>query len=83
MSPARATARVARSTRAVCIFQSSFALEIAVKVTLPKRLVTPRNPFVAAARMRRAGSHRACARSVRQSERRAIARELNAMSRSP
>ena len=54
-----------------------------MKVTLPQRLLKPRNPLVAAARMRRAGSHRAGERSVRQDKTRAISRELNAMSRSP
>ena len=52
-----------------------------MKVTLPQRLLKPRNPLVAAARMRRAGSHRAGERSVRQDKTRAISRELNAMSR--
>ncbi|MEO6410280.1 MAG: hypothetical protein ABIO45_16220 [Burkholderiaceae bacterium] len=54
-----------------------------MKVSLPQRLAKPRNPLVAAARMRRAGSHRNSGRSIRQGARRALARELEAMSHSP
>ncbi len=54
-----------------------------MKVTLPRSLAKPRNPLVAAARMRRAGSHCAAGRAVRQGARRALQRELETMSRSP
>ena len=54
-----------------------------MKVSLPTRLLKPRNPLVAAARRRCAGSHRASMRSVRQRGRRGVARELQAMTHSP
>lgn len=43
----------------------------------------PRNPLVAPARFRRAGSHRPRAGAVRQQAGRTLQRELDAMQRSP
>ncbi len=55
-----------------------------MKVTLPTRLSRPRNPLVAASRVRGgAGSHRPGTRSIRQRGRRALTRELEALARSP
>ena len=54
-----------------------------MKVSLPTRILKPRNPLVAAAHRRHAGSHRASMRSVRQRGRRGVARELEVMSRGP
>jgi hypothetical protein len=41
--------------------------------------IKPRNPFVAPARFRRAGSHRPRPHTQRQIERRALRRELDAI----
>lgn len=53
------------------------------KSTVPARWARPRNPLVAVARFRRAGSHQPTSRGVRQSGRRQLARDLDALARSP
>ena len=50
-----------------------------MKITVTSR--KPRNPLVASARFRRAGSHRPDGRSQRQQSGRALGRELDRMSR--
>ena len=50
-----------------------------MKITVTSR--KPRNPLVAAARFRQAGSHQADGRSQRQQAGRALGRELEQMSR--
>ena len=50
-----------------------------MKITVTPR--KPRNPLIAAARFRQAGSHRSDGRSRRQQAGRAVGRELDQMSR--
>lgn len=50
-----------------------------LSLNLPK----PRNPFAAAARMRRAGEHRAGAAAQRQQAARALRREIERLRPSP
>lgn len=52
-----------------------------MKITL--KTLKPRNPLVASARFRRAGSHRSGSRAMRQECRRALQRELDRMKPSP
>lgn len=52
-----------------------------MKITLPAR--KPRNPLVAPARLRLAGSHRTTGGAQRQQARRALRRELIQMTHSP
>jgi hypothetical protein len=56
-----------------------FALENRMKTRIIAR--KPRNPLVAAARFRRAGTHEAHGGSQRQQSRRALRRELEQLSR--
>jgi hypothetical protein len=52
-----------------------------MKIQLPT--LKPRNPLVAAARLRRAGSHAPSTGSMRQRGRRAMQRELDQLKQSP
>jgi hypothetical protein len=52
-----------------------------MKITLTA--LKPRNPLIAPARLRRAGSHQLGARSMRQQAGRALRRELTQMKHSP
>jgi len=52
-----------------------------MKITL--KTLKPRNPLVALARFRRAGSHRPGSRPLRRDEQRALQRELDRMKHSP
>ncbi|MFT3664176.1 hypothetical protein [Piscinibacter sp.] len=52
-----------------------------MKITVPT--AKPRNPLVALARLRRAGSHRTGSRAMRQEAQRALQRELTRMTHSP
>jgi len=52
-----------------------------MKITLKN--LKPRNPLVAPAHFRRAGSHRPGSRFVRQEGRRALQREITQMRHSP
>ena len=50
-----------------------------IEINLPR----PRNPLIALARFRRAGSHRPSGRTERQCATRALRRQLNEMKRIP
>ena len=50
-----------------------------IEINLPR----PRNPLIAVARFRRAGSHRPNGRSERQGAAKALRRQLNEMKRIP
>lgn len=52
-----------------------------MKITV--NTLKPRNPLVALARLRSAGSHRSGGRAMRQQGRRSLQRELDHMKQSP
>ncbi|CAN5884423.1 hypothetical protein BH11PSE8_BH11PSE8_18850 [soil metagenome] len=52
-----------------------------MKITV--NTLKPRNPLVALARSRRAGSHRPAGRAMRQQDRRVLQRELDHMKQPP
>jgi hypothetical protein len=74
-----ATARVASPPRAVVLLD--LCRRTLMKISLKNR--KPRNPLVAAARFRRAGSHRSSTGTLRRQGMRALQRELDQMKHSP